>query len=131
MIGVDTNILLRAVTSDHRRLAEIAHAFLRERSVTDPAVVNPVVLAEFVWSLRSKYKATRADIIAAIEDIVDSPDFIVLHRSAALSALQDYRDGVGAFTDVLIAQINVESGCRTTVTFDRSALAEAGFTLLS
>ncbi len=130
MIGIDTNVLLRAVAADDTIQSPIARRFLDERSGKSAAVINAVVLVEFVWTLKSKYRATKTEIAGILTDILASPGFIVLERNSALQALELYRDGEGFFTDTFIARINSNVGCETTVTFDKGAPGAAGFTLL-
>lgn len=131
MIGLDTNVLLRAVADDDPAQSALARDFLMARSVDDPAVLNAVVLAELVWVLRAKYRASRAEIVSILDDLVGNPVFVILHRESVLVALQDYREGIGGFTDVLIAQLNAAAGCPTTMTFDKGAPDQSGFTRLS
>lgn len=131
MIGIDTNILLRAIADDDGAHSPKAREFLLARTADDPAVVNAVVLAEMVWALRAKFKADREEIVSILDDIVGNPAFVILGRESVLVALQDYREGLGGFTDVLIAQLNVAAGCATTMTFDKGAPAQSGFTRLS
>ncbi|MFS8038670.1 PIN domain-containing protein [Xanthobacter sp. AM11] len=130
MIGIDTSILLRAIAEDDRAQSPKAAEFLLARSPDDPAVVNAVVVAEMVWALRAKFKASRAEIVSILDDIVGNPAFVILERESVLVALQDYREGLGGFTDVLIAQLNAAAGCTTTVTFDKGAPVQSGFTRL-
>jgi predicted nucleic-acid-binding protein len=130
MIGVDSNVLLRAIAADDPRQTPAAQDFLRRRSIEDPAVVNPIVLAELVWVLRGKYRMRRSEIVGLLDDVAASPAFHILQRTAFLRALQDYRDGIGQFTDALIGHLNGEAGCRATMTFDQGAPEEAGFQLL-
>jgi predicted nucleic-acid-binding protein len=131
MIGVDTNILLRAVLDDDVHQSPVAQAFLAARSAEDPAVINAVVLVEFVWTLKRKYRARPDVIIGLLDDLAASPAIMLLDREVILAALQDYRDDIGAFTDVLIARLNVAAGCVTTATFDKGAPEITGFTLLA
>jgi predicted nucleic-acid-binding protein len=130
LIGVDTNVLLRAAVRDDPAQSGLARRFLQDRSSTDPAVVNVVVLAELVWVLRSKYRAGRQEIAAFLEAIASSDAYMLTSRDAVLNALQDFKEGLGEFTDVLIAELNRAAGCRATVTFDRDAPQQAGFSLL-
>lgn len=131
MIGIDTNILLRALADDDKKQSPRAQAFLLERTIDDPAVVNAVVLAELVWVMRTKYKSSRDEVVAILDDLLCNPAFVILERESVLAALQDYREGIGGFTDVLIAQINSAAGCGTTVSFDKGAPTQSGFTILA
>jgi len=127
MIGVDTNVLLRAVMVDDREQTPRAQKVLSARSRDSPAVINSVVLAEFVWSLRSHYRAPRAEIAGILRDMIASEAYVFVDRDAVLDALHDYENGVGGFTDRLIAEINDRQGCETTLTFDAEAAEKPPF----
>lgn len=130
MIGIDTNILLRAVLDDDARQSPVAKAFLAARTPDDPAVINSVVLAEFVWVLRRRYKTDPTEIASLLADIASAASIRILDGDAFIGALQDYRDGVAGFTDSLLARINGAAGCTSTVTFDEDAPSGAGFSVL-
>ena len=54
MIGLDTNVLLRLFV-ERRSCAEASSAHLsRRRRADEPCFVNPVVLAEFAWTLAAR-----------------------------------------------------------------------------
>jgi predicted nucleic-acid-binding protein len=117
--------------SDDESQTPKAQRFLRERSRDDPALVNHVVLAELVWSLRSHYEMPRDRIAAVLNGLVQSEAYEFPDRPAVLAALQDYVDGIGGFTDRLIGELNERGGCRATVTFDKRAAKLAPFSAIS
>lgn len=127
MIGIDTNVLVRAVVLDDADQARRAKRWLEVRDPDDPAFVNPVVVAEFVWILRSIYRVPRRAIAEILRDMIESSAYIFGERRAVLRALFDYENGVGQFTDRLIAEINDTHGCSATVTFDSDAAKEPPF----
>ena len=55
LIGIDTNVLLRAFVNDHPEQAERARKFIGSRTASDPAFVCLVTLVEFAWSLRTTF----------------------------------------------------------------------------
>ena len=61
MIGIDTNVLLRIFGSDEDDPDQVAAARGLLRTAA-PLFVNPIVLAEFVWTLRRTYKLDRRAI---------------------------------------------------------------------
>ncbi len=128
MIGVDTNVLLRAVLLDDPEQSERASKFLTARGSEVPAVINSVVLAEFVWTLRAACRLPRSEIVSILRAMVESEGFHFVDREAVLRALRDYEIGIGAFTDRLIAEINDAHGCSSTATFDAKAAKYAPFT---
>jgi predicted nucleic-acid-binding protein len=121
VIGLDTNVLVRAVVLDDAEQADRAVRFLRDRSAVDPVFVNPVVAAELVWVLRAVYRMPRRTIVGILRSMIESAAYTFGERDAVVRAFHDYENGVGAFTDRLIAEINDSRGCTTTVTFDADA----------
>jgi predicted nucleic-acid-binding protein len=129
VIGVDTNVLLRAVVVDDAQQAERTARFLQARDETEPAFINPVVLAEFVWVLRAVYLMPRDVIVDILRSMIESSGYAFAEREAVLRAFRDYESGIGSFTDRFIAEINDSHGCRETVTFDADAAKLAPFSL--
>ena len=130
MIGLDTNILLRAVTQDDPAQTPLARALVASLDEASPGYVNTVVLVEFTWSLRTRHKYRRTAIIDAVEAMLQSAAFIVADRNAVNAALTRSRDDGLHFADALIGELNLVAGCRTTMTFDRQASKRGPFTEL-
>ena len=132
MIGLDTNVLVRYFTEDDSTQARLA-ARLIENQLTShaPGYVSCIVLVELVWVLLRSYQAPRATIVEIIEGLLSSPHIVIEHKSVARRALQVYRDSGGDFADSLIAQLNLDAGCESTITFDRAAAKLSGFRLLN
>lgn len=130
MIGVDTNVLVRAVVVDDARQADRAARLLRVHGKSDPVFVNPVVAAEFVWVLRAVYRTPRNVIVGILRSMVESAAYAFGEREAVLRAFRDYESGVGNFTDRLIAEINESHGCTATMTFDADAAKLAPFSIV-
>lgn len=127
MIGLDTNVLLRAVTRDDPVRTPIARDLIGSLSSRKPGHVNCVVLAEFAWTLRSRYRYARLQIVAAIEAMAASAAFVLERRAEVNSALVRCRDDGLHFADALIGELNRAAGCEMTMTFDTDLLAAAGF----
>ena len=130
MIGLDTNILLRAVTQDDAVQTPIARALIGSLDESNPGYVNIVVLAEFIWNLRNRYKYEREAINEAIESMLQSAAFVVSDRDAVNAALSRCRDEGLQFADAIISELNCAAGCTTTMTFDRLSSKRAAFTRL-
>jgi predicted nucleic-acid-binding protein len=120
MTGVDTNILVRLFITEEPHSAK-AIAFFKQRSSSDPAFVSLVVMAEFVWVLKKKYKQNMAQISTAIQSLLDSDDFIVEHWERAEWALAHYTSARIDFSDLLIARSGALAGAAGTATFDVDA----------
>jgi predicted nucleic-acid-binding protein len=129
MIGVDTNVLVRLFISDEPQSAA-ARKFFGERGPSDPAFVSLLVLSEFGWVLRKKYKKLPEEIRASIQGILDSDDFVVEQRALVETVLSGLGPSKSDLADLFIARTAELAGCRSTVTFDRSASKFSGMALL-
>jgi predicted nucleic-acid-binding protein len=129
MIGVDTNVLVRIFASDDAPQAASAIRVIDE-SKPDQPFVNVVVLAEFAWTMRRAYKWEDDWIRQALNRIVRHPALTIQHRASVLEAITDSNTSIHLFADRLIATLNLNAGCETTLTFDQEAAASPGFRLL-
>lgn len=122
MKGLDTNILLRLLVADDADQAEAASAFMEMHCTAQhPCVVNPVVLAELGWVLRSAYGRDRTEIADVLERVVASSVLRICGIQDVTQAIADFRSGRADFSDCLLAALNREAGCTATATFDRRA----------
>ncbi len=127
MIGLDTNILVRAATNDDAIRSPKARAIISALTPGQPAVVNSVVLAEFAWTLRTGYGYKRSEIVDAIEKMMQSPCYVAPDRGAINAALIRCQSEHLDFADALIAELNLEAGCTKTQTFDEECSASSAF----
>ena len=130
MIGIDTNILLRAVTRDDPAQSAKAAAFLERCTAARPGVINPVVLVECVWSLKRRYKAASKDIVTVVRAFLSNDGLRLLHADCAAEAASIEEKHPGSFTDAFIAALNREAGCASTASFDKKPRSGLAFTAL-
>ena len=116
MIGLDTNVLLRLFIEDDPAQSDRARRFVNAAAADEPCIVNPVVLAEFAWTLARNFKIRRQEVARLIEGVLSMDDLEVPFRHAAEGALDAYRGGKADFPDYLLAAINAELGCASTAT---------------
>ena len=132
MIGIDTNILLRHTLDDDVEQSALASAFPIDAARLDgPALVNPVVLVEFVWTLARRERFGKADILALLDVLVSSPRIAFTDERAVIAAIENWRAGSADFPDYLIGYLNRQAGASTTMTYDQVAAREAVFSHLS
>jgi predicted nucleic-acid-binding protein len=132
MIGIDTNVLLRAIVGDDLAQQKKAAKFLKSQcSKTNPGFINLLVLGEVVWTLDRGYRYDRAQIGDVIEALLSTAELVVERQEDVAKALLRYRQSNIGFADVLIATVNARQGCSTTVTLDRKAAKRDGFKLLA
>ncbi len=131
MIGLDTNVLLRAITADDPAAARRARQILGRLNEGAAGRVNGVVLAELAWTLRARYGYERSEIADIVEGLMSSPAIEVSDRDAVSAAITRSRDDALDFADALIGELNRVAGCDTTLTFDRKASRSSAFTLIA
>jgi predicted nucleic-acid-binding protein len=132
MRGLDTNVLVRYITSDDAEQTQRAKEII-ERAEDDGERlhVNTIVLCELCWTLRGKqYEYDRPSIAAVIELILGTAVFEIQNRDVVQRAMVDYRLGKADFSDYLIGYQNRALGCEDTVTFDRKLRHHEGFSLI-
>lgn len=132
MIGLDTNVVLRLFDRSNIQQTRIAENLIAERAANDDAcLLNPIVLAEFVWTLDRTYKLDRLVIADHVERLLQAPEFVVPFLDEAEAALVRYREGAADFADYFLSSIIRWLGCASTMTFDRRAGEDERFTLLT
>ena len=127
MIGLDTNVLLRLFVEDNLAQSERARRFVGAAAADEPCLVSPIVLAEFAWTLATKFKQKRPELARLIEGVLSMDDLEIPFRRAAERALAAYRTGKADFPNYFLAEINAELGCASTATFDTAALDSPSF----
>lgn len=130
MIGLDTNVLLRVFIEDEPVSQHAQCVALLRAVAPEPAMINPIVLAEATWTLSRRMKRSRRQVADFVADVLDAEVFDVPFSLAARRALKAYEHGRGDFADYLIAEINAEAGCRATFTFDTDAADHGHYSLL-
>ncbi|CAN7377824.1 type II toxin-antitoxin system VapC family toxin [Variovorax sp. LjRoot84] len=134
MIGLDTNVLVRYLAQDDPRQSASATRFIETRlSERSPGFISLVVLVELCRVLERIYSATPREIGETISDLLETPRFHLQQREVVQQAVRRFQDkkaGKAGFADLLIAQIALDEGCSSIVSFDRGAVRTAGMTLL-
>ena len=127
MIGLDTNLLLRAVTKDDAIQSPVARHLLQQLTKQTPGYINIIVLSEFAWTLDRRYAYSRAQIGEAIEALLASTSYAIAERDAVNRALTRAEEQALDFSDSLLCEQIIVAGCTTTMTFDKKAARQPGF----
>lgn len=131
MIGLDTNVLVRYFARDDRVQSLRAMRLIQvELTAERPGFVSLVALAETAWVLRSRYRATRDEVITAVEALLTAPNVVMQDDDAVWLALDDCQAAGVSVADALIAAIGRHHGCSHSVTFDSRALRVPDMKLL-
>lgn len=123
MIGLDSNILLRAALNDDAVQTPIARKIISSLTPEKQGHISLAVVLEFAWTLRVKKKESKA-IRAAIEMLLANPAISFAHRDIISAAVLNTRLG---FSDAIIAAENRKLGCDVTLTFDAGVLSDPHF----
>ncbi len=108
MIGIDTNVLLRFFEAgDDAEQTAAARQLVRDQA---PVFVNPIVLAEFAWTLRRTFKLDRATVYDRLNAIVEADEFKLADPEAIGRAVKQYETGAADFSDYLIGELNAVFG---------------------
>jgi predicted nucleic-acid-binding protein len=131
MRAVDTNVLVRYIMDDDPQQTEAARRFLHDcRSDREHVFIPVPVLCELVWVLSRNYRQSKAEIVSALERLLDLTLFQFDQEFAVRRGFAQYRHGRAGLADYLIGELSVQAGCRGTVTFDRALRGAPGFTIL-
>lgn len=121
MIGLDTNILLRLILQDHPEEGPKAKQLIETLDAETPGFVNTVVLAEFVWTLRSRIGLTREQTAQAVAGLLNSADIVFEREELVEHVLEIVLTAKAEFADLMIAITNEAAGCARTMSFDKAA----------
>ncbi len=131
MKGIDTNVLVRYLVQDDAAQVRAANHFIETVCTEeDPGFISHVVLCEITWVLESNYHQARDKIAGVIELLLQVGNIEVMSPDVVWRALEDFRQSNADFADHLVARSHEACGCNTTVTFDKKAAKQTGFTLL-
>ena len=112
MLAVDTNVIVRYLTADHRE------QFVKARALVDSEdiFVPTTVLLETEWVLRRGYQFRRDRVIAALTAFVGLPHVTLEDPALAAKALNRMGRGMD-FADAL--HLANAEGCEAFVSFDQ------------
>lgn len=121
MIGIDTNVLLRLLLDDDpSQVRRARQAASSAEAAGQPLFVNDVVLTETVWTLGSRYDATKSELIETLRSLLDNARLAFENRAVLSEAVVGFERSSAGFSDCLIIAKNAAAGCSHTATFDRA-----------
>jgi predicted nucleic-acid-binding protein len=131
MIGLDTNVLVRFLTEDDPKQARRAAAVIATAVARgERCFVGPIVLCELAWILRGAYDVSKADLLLALDRLMDTAQIQIGDKDVVRAAIDAYRKGRADFADYVIGAGHREAGCARTATFDRRLRDEPAFQVL-
>jgi len=131
LICIDTNVLIRYITSDDLEQSEKAEQLIQSAvAVEEDIFISDITLCEVVWVLSSGYKLSREKISAVLWSLFDTVQLKFKSKELMFSAIQFYEDGHCDFADHMIWLDAKLCGCRTIYTFDKKFGKEHGIEVL-
>lgn len=123
MIGVDTNILLRAYLEDDEKQSAQAKAYLTKATEANALFISSYAILEFAWVLKTK-NYTRKEIYDAVTILVDSDGISIGQKDVVLDALERYIKGKADFGDYMILAEGTKNSSHDFKTFDAALKKE-------
>jgi predicted nucleic-acid-binding protein len=118
MIVADTNVWARAYLNDDAAQAIKARSVIEAECQHGGVFVPLIVLAELFWVLRSRWKKER--VLQTLGHLLETDGVVVEATVVVGKALNEARDSVAGFADLLIAHVALANGAKEVVTFDKA-----------
>lgn len=129
MIGIDTNVLLRALVDIDHPHHPPARDLLDSLTEQSPGFITEVTLAEFYWVARKSLGLDRESTLNVIAALVRTPSLEFDDGEGVVRALTLAEMGAD-FPDALIQGAMELFGVTETVTFDKDAAKRLGWRYL-
>ena len=120
-VGIDANVLLRALLNDSPEQSAASQAFLDTLEPEKQGYVGITALLEVFWVLNRRNKVPRERVAAAFDVLLTLEHVEYESFDSVRRAIAAYSEGGADFPDVLLAERNREAGCMVTITFDNRA----------
>lgn len=117
MAAADTNVLVRLLVQDDPVQARRAEAFLKAHR---PLWISTVVLVETCWVLSSVYAWNKAQLLACLQGLQDSPDVTLQAPQAVREAVARFQAGRADFPECLALELARAEGQLPFGTFDKA-----------
>jgi uncharacterized protein len=116
----DTNLFLRLLTNDVPEQVDAFVDLLKKAANGDfIIVINPMVIAEIVWTLESYYQLPKSPIQSHILAILNTPGLEVVDSDLVLQAIHGYLEKNVDFIDAFNAAWMQQQGIASVYTFDQ------------
>ncbi|MDR2703456.1 MAG: type II toxin-antitoxin system VapC family toxin [Cellulomonadaceae bacterium] len=126
MIGLDTNVLVRAIVEDDPVQSAQAQLRLMNLSMDEPGFVPHIVLVELWWVLTRFYKYSPSQAVIPLSRLCELRNIVVQNPILVKTAIKEVTDYGADFADALIVAVARSEHCQRVETFDRQAIARAG-----
>ena len=122
MKAIDTNILVRFLVGDDELQAKTAYNLFKKAEAEKKELFVPLlVMLELIWVLESVYDISRAEVLAAINELLLMPILKFEQQAALQQCIYAAQRNNYGLADLLIAHSAKAQRCETVLTFDRKA----------
>lgn len=126
---IDANVILRYLTNEPADMAERASVLFDDVAAGQTTIiVEDIVLAEVVWTLRSYYHVEKRDIADQLASLIADVHVQNLDKPSLALALSIYRQHNLGFADALLAARALTHGDAELISFDRGIDRVPGIT---
>jgi len=125
LIGIDTNILVRFLVEDDPEQARKARDLMANLTEASPGFICREVMVELVWVLERAYKLSRAEIVRAIDGLLEARELHIEAAERVGLAAARYSAGGPGFADQMIRIAAAEVGAKL-ATFDIKLAGQSG-----
>ena len=131
MKSLDTNVIIRFLVNDDKRQAEaVKSLFIKAENSGELFFISNPVILEILYVLDSVYGYERNQILTALQALL----LMKILRFENPDVLQSLVESGGKIKieleDLFIGIIAKESGCESTITFDKKAARSPLFQIL-
>lgn len=119
--GLDTNVVIRFLTQDDPVQRRAALQFGAGLGKDYLAFLPLVGILELDWALRSKLGFSKADVVTAVNKLLNTRGLTVEHHGLVVKVLHLVEKNNADFADAIIACRSIEEGCEAIKTFDIKA----------
>ena len=131
MKAIDTNVLIRFLVRDDEKQATQVYRRLKKAEREKEVLFVPLlVMLETLWVLESVYEVSRQETLDSIDDLLLMPVLQFENPTVIVGFISTARATNLDFSDLLIAQSAMRSGCESVITFDKKASKSDFFELL-
>jgi len=131
MIGLDTNVIVRALTDDDADQSPAAQRVFSLLTPSNPGFISLIALVKTMWVLHQTYRYSRESVLQVVSRLLSTADLQLEQEDLIRRALDVAQQTNRELPDVLISMSGARVGCDTTLTFDRKVTAIPGMSLLT
>jgi predicted nucleic-acid-binding protein len=114
---IDTNVIVRHLTSDPPELAQHATRFLRE---AEELLLTDLIVAETVYALESFYDVPRERVAELVRAVITFPAIVVIDKQLLLRAVEIYEMDRLDFAEAYLVACAEVSGVKAVASFDKA-----------